>query len=769
MTGYARDFVIGTNCRFLQGPKTKPHSVQRLRQAVDSGQELSEALLNYRRDGRPFMNVLMIAPLHDNKGNVKYHIGAQVDASGLIEGGKGLDGFEKYLSHEQAKSNHRGRSSGKEPVPSQEGVSSKEAKEKALEKLGELSEMFDLEENAIVAQRSRSNSRERRSEDEESTGSGRSRRVFAEPTGSESDDEGVGEKEQAAWTLSQTRLSGKLPGVYQSYFLMRPNPSLKIIFTSPALRKMGNLVQSTFLSHITAPPATLKGLKESFEAGNPVTAKVLFSAQASESKGGRELDRGQSKKDIEEASSSKAGRACWISATPLLGGDDEVGVWMVVLVDQRSLGSGSSHMHSNRNSQRTPSRKVYGDQQSDSSPKPPPSNSTSAFTSKTTRPSHINIPDRMGSRQGDVPQANGTNLSSSRQGTPQPRKPPMVPQRTKSGRDIEIRRDERPHHEQNPSSSLSLPTTPPKQKESIEEADEFVRKYESRKISPKPNRVHIQPDTEDEDEDFILANETEADNAVDHKIVPEGHEKLPMENGSVPGDEGDKVTEEESNVLARAEPEKVPKDRVEEITASNETRDPPPEQAPESTSNAESEAAPTPAPEPLSEQALETHNKELLAKGDITAPIEEPQARSTEDPNISPSNQVQKDPESDPDPPVLTEAGPEEGEFERTNVKDHPAPEHDENGDDTITAIDQHDSVDEVDELSHSESGPAGSKAASGYMDYLRHPGSRPTSSRGITATNLGSQGRTMAEVGKKKWDRHEDPDCDMRSPFSVD
>ena len=82
MTGYTRDFVIGTNCRFLQGPKTQHHSVRRLQQAVGSGQELSEALLNYRRDGRPFMNILMIAPLHDNKGNVKYHIGAQMMPAG---------------------------------------------------------------------------------------------------------------------------------------------------------------------------------------------------------------------------------------------------------------------------------------------------------------------------------------------------------------------------------------------------------------------------------------------------------------------------------------------------------------------------------------------------------------------------------------------------------------------------------------------------------------------------------------------------------------
>jgi PAS domain S-box-containing protein len=97
LTGYGRDDVIGHNCRFLQGPKTKREGPARLRECLDKGEETCETLLNYRRDGRPFINLLMIAPLHDDKGNVKYNIGAQVDVSGLIAGGRTLDGFQRYL------------------------------------------------------------------------------------------------------------------------------------------------------------------------------------------------------------------------------------------------------------------------------------------------------------------------------------------------------------------------------------------------------------------------------------------------------------------------------------------------------------------------------------------------------------------------------------------------------------------------------------------------------------------------------------------------
>jgi PAS domain S-box-containing protein len=787
MTGYTRDFVIGTNCRFLQGPKTQHHSVRRLRQAVGSGQELSEALLNYRRDGRPFMNVLMIAPLHDNKGNVKYHIGAQIDVSGLIEGGKGLDTFERYLSNQHAKSNYRGRSAEKQPKPSQgsPAVSSKEAKKKALEKLGELSDMFGFEENAIVAQRSRSNSRDRRSEDTESTGSSRSRRVFAESSESESDEDGRSEKEAATWSLSQTRPSGKLPGVYESYFLMRPSPSLKIIFASPALRKMGNLVQSAFLSHVTAPPATLKGLKESFEAGNPVTAKVMFSAQASKSKDGRQFDRGQGKKDIDEKiSSSKMGRTYWVSATPLLGGDDEIGVWMVVLVDQRSLGSDTSYMRSHDKSQSiTPSR-VNADQASEATDRVGPE-SPSTLTSKITRPSHINLPDRMGIQQEETRPANSMNNVSSGKGSPEPRKSPEMPQRAKSGHDVMERRDERLDHKQHPSSPS--PPTPKRNKEYTEEPNEFAPKYEPRGMFVKPTRVHLQPDTDEEDGRFTLGTEQETGNNWDLPVVKDRQRKAQVAKGSVPGDEADANTEKESNVIPRTEPEKIADDGVEDRPARSQPQNTAVEQTPEKGSDAGSNSTPevfgeptsdwrsgSPphlALEPLTEQALKTHNAEWPAETYAIAPVEVPHALLRDEMDTPPANQVQQDPQSGPDPPVLTKARTEEGEFKPTNVthNDGPDTEHGENDDNTITAPDWPDSAHEADEPTQSQTDPAGNEAAAGYMDYLLHPGSRPGSRRAITVTNLHSQGRTMADLEENYWERHEDPHCDMRTPFSVD
>ena len=69
--------------------------MQRLAKAVREQREVSEVFLNYRRDGSPFMNLLMTAPLLDSKGTTRYFIGAQVDVSGLCKEGTDLPGLQQ--------------------------------------------------------------------------------------------------------------------------------------------------------------------------------------------------------------------------------------------------------------------------------------------------------------------------------------------------------------------------------------------------------------------------------------------------------------------------------------------------------------------------------------------------------------------------------------------------------------------------------------------------------------------------------------------------
>jgi PAS domain S-box-containing protein len=71
-TGYTYDEIDGRNCRFLQGPDTKREEVDRIRDAIESEEERSVNLLNYRKDGTAFVNQFFISPLHDKNKKTQY-------------------------------------------------------------------------------------------------------------------------------------------------------------------------------------------------------------------------------------------------------------------------------------------------------------------------------------------------------------------------------------------------------------------------------------------------------------------------------------------------------------------------------------------------------------------------------------------------------------------------------------------------------------------------------------------------------------------------
>lgn len=78
VTGYGAGSAVGRNCRFLQGDDTDPEAVQRLRTAIAEGRETTVDLKNYRADGVPFWNRLMIAPLRDVNDEIVYFMGVQL-------------------------------------------------------------------------------------------------------------------------------------------------------------------------------------------------------------------------------------------------------------------------------------------------------------------------------------------------------------------------------------------------------------------------------------------------------------------------------------------------------------------------------------------------------------------------------------------------------------------------------------------------------------------------------------------------------------------
>ncbi|RJT25334.1 PAS domain-containing protein [Chakrabartia godavariana] len=78
LTGYGRDEIIGRNCRFLRGDRTEPEQTAMLRDAVRAARPAMVELINYRKDGTPFRNAVMIAPLFDEDGALEYYLGSQV-------------------------------------------------------------------------------------------------------------------------------------------------------------------------------------------------------------------------------------------------------------------------------------------------------------------------------------------------------------------------------------------------------------------------------------------------------------------------------------------------------------------------------------------------------------------------------------------------------------------------------------------------------------------------------------------------------------------
>lgn len=283
--------VIGRNCRFLQGPRTNPFSVKRIRDKLSAGKEHFETFLNYRRDGSPFMNLLMCAPLFDSRGAVRYFIGAQVDVSGLAKQISGLDALQNLVAEREA------------------AAAAGDTNDEDLEDPDEfqnLCDMFNMTELETVRRRGGNMHRVPQDEPQDaSSNNWHKPRILLQ-------DETSSIQRLGASISPSTTDSGKLPGIYEYYLLVRPYPSLRVLFASPSLRVPG-ILQSNFMDKIGGSNRVRDGLHQAFAGGHGVTAKVRWLSTA-----------------------SSEGRVRWIHCTPLLGSNGAVGVWMIVLIDEES-------------------------------------------------------------------------------------------------------------------------------------------------------------------------------------------------------------------------------------------------------------------------------------------------------------------------------------------------------------------------------------------------------------------------------------------------
>ncbi|PSR74859.1 hypothetical protein BD289DRAFT_497613 [Coniella lustricola] len=285
---YTNKYLVGRNCRLLQGPHTNPHSRRRLHDKLASAEQHYEPILNYRRDGSPFMNLLMITPLLDAKGKVRYFLGAQVDVSGLLDDFYGFDHLRAYMERDDFDM--------EELLP---------AEPDSKARLQDLSELFNHAELDVIRRhggRLRHPSSTQGQPGEVKWKKGRL--VLHADGGNEMYEDDGGAAAQGAFDGATTG-GGQLGGAYDQYLLVRPAPHLRILFASPSLRVAG-LVQSNLMDRIGGSAGMRQQIEAAMYQGQSVTAKIRWITGT----GPR-----------------------WMHATPLLGREGEVGVWMVVLVD----------------------------------------------------------------------------------------------------------------------------------------------------------------------------------------------------------------------------------------------------------------------------------------------------------------------------------------------------------------------------------------------------------------------------------------------------
>ena len=79
ITGYSKEFALGKNCRYLQGPLTEEEELTKIRLCIQSGMTYAGVITNYRSDGTVFRNRLTLIPIITHNGTKPaYYIANQV-------------------------------------------------------------------------------------------------------------------------------------------------------------------------------------------------------------------------------------------------------------------------------------------------------------------------------------------------------------------------------------------------------------------------------------------------------------------------------------------------------------------------------------------------------------------------------------------------------------------------------------------------------------------------------------------------------------------
>ncbi|KAI9230195.1 MAG: PAS domain-containing protein [Piptocephalis tieghemiana] len=90
LTGYSSKEILGRNCRFLQAPNghvtlgsrrnyTSNDAAHQLKVGIMAGRDVQVSMVNYKKTGEAFMNMITLIPITWDTDDIVYYVGFQVD------------------------------------------------------------------------------------------------------------------------------------------------------------------------------------------------------------------------------------------------------------------------------------------------------------------------------------------------------------------------------------------------------------------------------------------------------------------------------------------------------------------------------------------------------------------------------------------------------------------------------------------------------------------------------------------------------------------
>lgn len=80
MTGYPKNYALGKHPRFLQGENTSQQTKTEIKKTLSNLKPVSKQLLNYKKDGTPYLCDIKIIPLFDTNQNLTHFMALEKKA-----------------------------------------------------------------------------------------------------------------------------------------------------------------------------------------------------------------------------------------------------------------------------------------------------------------------------------------------------------------------------------------------------------------------------------------------------------------------------------------------------------------------------------------------------------------------------------------------------------------------------------------------------------------------------------------------------------------